>query len=109
VSFAVDNAALLGLMYSVKHEADASEALIEAGRGSMRAVVTLFAEAQAAGAVRPDPPERLALVVFASVHGVAALATGDLLDGVSVEEATAATVDVLLQAIGTGAGVRNGT
>jgi AcrR family transcriptional regulator len=109
VSFAVDNAALLGLMYSVKHEADASEALIEAGRGSMRAVVTLFAEAQAAGAVQPDPPERLALVVFASVHGVAALATGDLLDGVSVEEATTATVDVLLQAISTGAEVRTST
>jgi hypothetical protein len=57
--------------------------------------------------VLPDRPERLALVVFASVHGVAALATGDLLDGVTVEEATAATVDVLLQAIGTGAEVRN--
>ena len=107
VSFAVDNAALLGLMYSVKHEADASEALIEAGRGSMRAAVALLADAEAAGVVLPDRPERLALVVFASVHGVAALATGDLLDGVTVEEATAATVDVLLQAIGTGAEVRN--
>jgi len=109
VSFAVDNAALLGLMYSVKHEADASEALIEAGRGSMRAAVTLFAEAQAAGAVLPEEPERLALVAFASVHGVAALATGDLLDGVSVEEATAATVDVLLRAIGSSAAARSGT
>lgn len=101
VSFAVDNAALLGLMYSVKHEADASDALLEAGRGSMRTTVALFAEAQAAGAVQPGEPERLALVAFASVHGVAALATGDLLDGVSVEDATTATVDVLLQAVGT--------
>ena len=108
VSFAVDNAALLGLMYSVKHEADASEALIEAGRGSMRAAVTLFAEAQAAGAVLPAEPERLALVAFASVHGVAALATGDLLDGVAVEDATAATIDVLLRAVGMGAATRDG-
>lgn len=100
VSFAVDNAALLGLMYTVKHEADASDALLEAGRGSMRAAVDLIAAAQAAGAVAPgDDPERLALVAFASVHGVAALATGDLLDGVSVEDATDATVDLLLRAI----------
>lgn len=98
VSFAVDNAALLGLMYTVKHEADASDALLEAGRGSMRAAVDLIAAAQAAGAVAPgDDPERLALVAFASVHGVAALATGDLLDGVSVEDATDATVDLLLR------------
>jgi AcrR family transcriptional regulator len=99
VSFAVDNAALLGLMYTVKHEADASDALVEAGRGSMRAAVELIAEAQAAGAVQPGDPERLALVAFASVHGVAALATGDLLDGVSVEEVTEATVEMLLSAI----------
>ena len=99
VSFAVDNAALLGLMYTVKHEADASDALVEAGRGSMRAAVELIAEAQAAGAVQAGDPERLALVAFASVHGVAALATGDLLEGVSVEEATEATVDLLLSAI----------
>jgi len=100
VSFAVDNAALLGLMYTVKHEADASDALVEAGRGSMRAAVDLIAAAQAAGAIAPgDDPERLALVAFASVHGVAALATGDLLDGVSVEDATDATVDLLLRAI----------
>ena len=100
VSFAVDNAALLGLMYTVKHEADASDALVEAGRGSMRAAVDLIAAAQAAGAIAPgDDPERLALVAFASVHGVAALATGDLLDGVSVEHATDATVDLLLRAI----------
>ncbi|KRE28874.1 TetR/AcrR family transcriptional regulator [Agromyces sp. Soil535] len=101
VTFAVDNAALLGLMYTVKHEADASDALVEAGRGSLRAAVELIAEAQAAGAVTAgDDPERLALVAFASVHGVAALATGDLLDGVSVAEATDATVDLLLRAIG---------
>ena len=99
VTFAVDNAALLGLMYTVKHEADASDALLEAGRGSMRAAVDLIAAAQAAGAIVPGDPERYALVAFASVHGVAALATGDLLEGVTVEDATEATVDVLLRAI----------
>lgn len=99
VSFAVENAALLGLMYTVKHEADASDALVEAGRGSMRAAVELIAEAQAAGDVLPGDAERLALVAFASVHGVAVLATGDLLEGFSVEQATDAAVDVLLSAI----------
>jgi fatty acid/phospholipid biosynthesis enzyme len=86
-------------MYTVKHEADASDALVEAGRGSMRAAVAVVAEAQAAAAVQPGDPERLALVAFASVHGVATLATGDMLAGISVEEETDATVDVLLRAI----------
>jgi hypothetical protein len=49
--------------------------------------------------VRPGDAERLAVVAFASVHGVATLATGDMLAGVSVEDATDATVDVLLSAI----------
>ncbi|RXZ73185.1 TetR/AcrR family transcriptional regulator [Agromyces albus] len=99
VSFVVENAALLGLMYTVKHGADASETLVETGRRSMGATVALIAEAQAAGAVQSGDPERLAFVAFASVHGVAVLATSDMLDGVSVEEATDAVVDMLLSAI----------
>lgn len=99
VQFAVDNAALLGLMYAVKHAEGASESLLAAGRSSMERVVAIIAEAQAAGEVVDGDPARFALVVFAGVHGVASLATGGLLDGVTVEEATAATAELLLRAL----------
>ncbi|WP_115788568.1 TetR/AcrR family transcriptional regulator [Arthrobacter silvisoli] len=99
VDFAVENAALLGLMYIAKHAEGASDALIAAGRRSMDLAVSLVAAAQAAGQVIPGDSGRIALVVFASVHGVASLATDELLDGMSVEDATAATVELLLRAI----------
>jgi hypothetical protein len=99
VDFAVENAALLGLMYSVKHAEGASDALIAAGQRSMDLAVSLVAAAQEAGQVTPGDSGRIALVVFASVHGVASLATDELLDGMSVEDATEATVELLLRAI----------
>ena len=51
-----------------------------------------FRAAQGAGELPPRPPEEAALVAFAAVHGVATLATDDLLDGVPWEDATAATI-----------------
>lgn len=99
VDFAVENAALLGLMYTAKHAEGASDALIAAGQRSMDLAVSLVAAAQAAGQVTPGDSGRIALVVFASVHGVASLATDELLDGMSVEDATEATVELLLRAI----------
>ena len=99
VTFAVENAALLGLMYSAKHAEGASSALIAAGQRSMDLAVSLVEAAQVAGQVTPGDSGRIALVVFASVHGVATLATDELLDGMSVEDATGATVELLLRAI----------
>ncbi len=61
-------------------------------------------ETTAAG-VRRASRARIAVATTWSVHGVAALATGDLLDGVSVEEATDATVDLLLRGINVTPGV----
>lgn len=102
VTFAVENAALLGLMYSAKHAEGASSELIAAGQRSMDLAVSLVEAAQAAGQVTPGDSARIALVVFASVHGVASLATDELLDGMSVEEATDATIELLLRAITAG-------
>ncbi|GAA2225241.1 WHG domain-containing protein [Herbiconiux moechotypicola] len=95
VGFAVENSALLALMYSVKHAPGASEALRAVGSGGLEIVAATLAAAQRAGEIAPGDPERLALVSFAAVHGVATLATNDLLDGVPVHEATRATVDLV--------------
>ncbi|MRG60373.1 TetR family transcriptional regulator [Agromyces sp. CFH 90414] len=99
IGFAVEHPAILDLMYQAKHHVDASSQLVEISHASMAAVAALVAEGQAQGEIRPGDVERQSLVVFAAVHGVAALATDDLLDGVSWREAAEATIDVVLGAL----------
>ena len=45
--------------------------------------------AQEIGAIGPGDPQRIALVAFATFHGVAVLSSGGLLDGVSADELVA--------------------
>lgn len=99
IGFAVDHPAILDLMYKAKHHPDASADLLRLSRASMTVVVEFVGAAQATGEVRPGDVERQALVVFAAVHGVAALATDDLLDGVPWREAAEATIDAVLSSL----------
>jgi len=92
VGFAVRHPQILRTMYSAKHHAAASPELVEVSHVAMPALVALFRAAQGAGELPPRPAEEAALVAFAAVHGVATLATDDLLDGVPWEDATAATI-----------------
>jgi len=103
VGFAVEHAALLSVMYSTKHAADASDGLREIGQLSLAPTVELLREAQEAGLIVSGDVERLALVSFAAVHGVATLATNQLLEGVPVEEATETTVALLWAGLTVGA------
>ncbi|MFC9560043.1 TetR/AcrR family transcriptional regulator [Agromyces sp. NPDC056965] len=96
IGFAVEHPAILDLMYKAKHHPDASPELVRLSRSSMAVVIELVGEAQARGEVRPGDVERQSLVVFAAVHGVAALATDDLLDGVPWRDAAEATIDAVL-------------
>ncbi|AJW43031.1 Transcriptional regulator, TetR [Rhodococcus sp. B7740] len=97
LGFAVEHPELLDVMYSTKHHPDASEKLKTVAHESMTATEALLSEAIAAGVITEAPPEILARVAFASVHGLAMLATGDLLDGVAIEDLLDATVDTLLR------------
>lgn len=98
VGFATEHAALLELMYARKHRAGAAGVQDAAAR-AFAAPIELIAQGQAAGEVVPGDPERLAPVVFATIHGLAALAIGGLLDGwplpALVDEATGRIVDGL--------------
>ena len=78
VRFAVDNPAYYRLMYG--REAIARRevpALQGAADAIYDEVVALIAARQASGNLRPDPPEALAYVAWATVHGLASL----LVDG----------------------------
>jgi AcrR family transcriptional regulator len=92
VAFAVAHPEILGTMYSAKHHPDASAELVELSHLGMRALVELVEQGQVAGEIRAGSAEQHALVAFAAVHGVATLATDDLLNGVPWQDAATATM-----------------
>lgn len=93
VEFAVAQPALLGLMYRAKHYPQASAELVGASGIGMRGLVALFEQGQESGDLREGSADEDALVAFAAVHGVATLATDDLLDGVPWRDAAERTID----------------
>jgi AcrR family transcriptional regulator len=91
IRFATRDAVLLELMFASKHRAQPGE-LHEASR-AFSVLLELIEQGQAEGAVEPGEPERIGLVLFATIHGIAALVTGgmvlaDQLDGL-VDDAIA--------------------
>lgn len=99
VEFATAHAPLLGLMYAHKHSSEAPDQLVQAGHGSLAVAVALVVEGQAAGEIRTGDPVRLAQLAFATVHGLAALAAGDLLDGAPLDEMVELAADGLWRAL----------
>ncbi|MET8449942.1 TetR/AcrR family transcriptional regulator [Streptomyces sp. NPDC005209] len=74
VGFAVENAALLELMFTRKHEPEASAQLAAEVERSVGSFMRLVADAQARGEVVAGDPERITLVAAASLHGLATFA-----------------------------------
>jgi AcrR family transcriptional regulator len=101
VRFSVDNSALQAVMYSSKHHPAASRDLQEVAGQSLLVTTRLIAQGQAAGDISPGDPDRLAMVAFASTHGIAVLGIGDLLNGLPVEDAVESVLDVLWSGLGT--------
>ncbi|RSS80058.1 TetR/AcrR family transcriptional regulator [Streptomyces sp. WAC06614] len=99
VGFAVERAALLQLMFAAKHEARPGGALRELGHRALDIAAALIAEAQQDGTVRTGDPVRLAQVAFSTVHGLATLAVGGLLDDTPLPEATDLALHVLLSGL----------
>ncbi|MFF5093881.1 MULTISPECIES: TetR/AcrR family transcriptional regulator [Actinosynnema] len=88
--FAVDDPALLELMYTGKHRpgADAVVAAVEAPLGLLE---ELLAEGQERGELDAGDPERIGVLMFATVHGLAAMVKGQMVArevaGVLVDDA----------------------
>jgi AcrR family transcriptional regulator len=96
VRFAVEHAALLDLMYAGKHRPGAAPGLREAADRAFQAPLALIEEGQAAGAVVADDPERVGIVVFAAIHGLAALVNSGIVDEAALDEMVAALVERLV-------------
>ncbi|MFE5701056.1 TetR/AcrR family transcriptional regulator [Rhodococcus koreensis] len=93
VTFALAHRELLALMYGNKHAPGAASQVVEAGHTSMDLTVRIVTEAQAAGDIGPGDASRIALVAFATFHGIATLAAGGMLDDAPVGEVVTAASD----------------
>ncbi|MBT2674502.1 TetR/AcrR family transcriptional regulator [Streptomyces sp. ISL-14] len=71
LSFAIDNAALLELMYARKHDPDASEQMAAAVEQTVGSLDRVLADAQTRGEIIEGDPEELNLVTGAALHGMA--------------------------------------
>ena len=96
VGFATTRPALIELMFASKHEAGAPRELAQAADRAFAAALQVVADGQAAGAVVPGDPERLAKIAFALLQGLVAIANNDMLDGQPLDALRDAAVERLL-------------
>ena len=73
-------------MYSVKHDPDASADLQAAVERSSEPAFKLIADAQAAGEVVPGDPERIAMMLGATLQGLLAMANSGVFGDAPLDE-----------------------
>jgi AcrR family transcriptional regulator len=88
VRFATRDAALLELMFAGKHR-EPSGALHEAADRAFSVMFGLIGQGQAEGVLERGEPERVGLVLFATIQGIAALVTGGMVDAEQLDELVA--------------------
>lgn len=88
VRFATRDAALLELMFAGKHREEAGR-LHEAADRAFAVMLELIEQGQAQGALERGEPERVGLVLFATIQGIAALVTGGIVQAEQLDELVA--------------------
>jgi AcrR family transcriptional regulator len=88
VRFATHDAALLELMFAGKHREEAG-ALHEAAERAFSVVLELIQQGQEQGALERGEPERVGLVLIATIQGIAALVTSGIVQADQVDELVA--------------------
>jgi AcrR family transcriptional regulator len=88
VRFAIRDAAMLELMFAGKHR-EQSGALHEAGERAFSVILELIEQGQADGALEPGEPERVGLVLFATIQGIAGLVSSGMVAAERVDELVA--------------------
>jgi AcrR family transcriptional regulator len=77
IRFATDNSALLELMYTSKHRPDATP-IAEAAEAPFGLMNDVIIEGQEQGALRSGEPERIGIVLFATMQGIASIVNGNI-------------------------------
>jgi AcrR family transcriptional regulator len=96
VRFATDNPALLQLMFSRKHHADASEELHAAAASTMGRLAALVERGQANSELIAGDLQQIGTVLFATLQGITSLANTDMIDKAELEQLTAYSIETLL-------------
>jgi AcrR family transcriptional regulator len=91
IRFATRDAALLELMFAGKSREE-SGTLHEAANRAFAVMLELIGQGQAQGALEPGDPERIGLVLFATIQGIATLVTGGMVQPGQVEALTADSI-----------------
>jgi AcrR family transcriptional regulator len=91
VRFATRDPALLELMFAGKHH-DPTGALREAAERAFAVMLELIAQGQAEGALEPGEPERVGLVLFATIQGIASLVGAQMVAAEQLDELVADSV-----------------
>ncbi len=85
VRFATRDAALLELMFASKQH-EPSGRLHQASERAFAVILDLIREGQAAGVLEQGNPERVGLVLFATVQGIAALVSSGMVPAEQVDD-----------------------
>jgi AcrR family transcriptional regulator len=85
--FATANPALLDLMFASKHRAT-EPSLNEAMERAFSVMMDLILQGQAIGRLQPGDPERVGLVLFSTIQGIAALLTAGMITPDQLNELT---------------------
>ncbi|HEY8721619.1 TetR/AcrR family transcriptional regulator [Pengzhenrongella sp.] len=96
VRFATEDPALLDLMFTHKHQADASDELKAAANAGLACVVAMVERGQARGDLVDGDPQSIAMVLFATLQGITSFANADIVDPQSLDELTTYAVELLL-------------
>jgi AcrR family transcriptional regulator len=91
VRFATRDPALLDLMFAGKHR-ETSGALHDAAENAFAVMLELIAQGQAEGALEPGAPERVGLVLFSTIQGIASLVSAGI---VQPDQLDALVVDAI--------------
>lgn len=84
VRFATRDAALLELMFAGKDRGQSST-LHDAAERAFAAILELIQQGQQTGMLQPGEPERIGLLLFATMQGIAALVTAGIIDSGQLE------------------------
>jgi hypothetical protein len=96
VQFATDNPALLELMFTSKHQVDASDELRLAANASFDRLFALVQAGQASGELIDGDLQQIGTVLFATMQGITSLANTDMVDKAELDDLTAYCVQSLL-------------
>jgi AcrR family transcriptional regulator len=96
IHFATCDAALLELMFAAKHH-EPSEALHTSAEDAFSVMLELIQQGQAEGVLEPGDPERVGLVLFATIQGIAALITGGMVQEAQLDELLADAIEHFLR------------